>query len=592
MLRQRMARAIHRWSSQSFVPARTSARALHMKISREVQDALRVGTPVVALESTIVSHGMPYPQNFTMATEVEALIRQHGACPATIAILNGEICVGLSEEQLHSLASFGTQATKCSTRDIAAVIARRGTGATTVSSTMRIAHAAGITVFVTGGIGGVHRYVEDTMDISTDLMELSRTPVAVVCAGVKSILDIPRTLEYLETQAVPVVGYRTRDFPAFFSTTSGGCKAHMQLDSPEDVALLIRTSQDLNLPNGFIVAVPNPAPVDEEMIDKAIREGLAECQAQGVGGNAITPFLLQRVNELTKGESLTSNIALVKNNAVVGAKIARALADRARPLIPPTTASLPTSPRLHSTTPDVVIVGGAVLDVISKPTTQFVRGTSNIGHTKQTWGGVGRNVAECLHRLDVPVLLVSNVGHDSCGDGLLRQLDSLEMDLSGVIAVPNHATATYCAVLTPCGDLDVAIADMTILDNLEWGESVSVKLASARIVVLDGNLSSDKIRQVTEPLAANRRRLLWFEPTSVEKAVRAVESMHRLHVISPNADELRAICNALAESTMATKVAMDDQALAAAAAKLPVRDGLQVVRDIATGELPPSLPRS
>ncbi|RHZ28985.1 hypothetical protein DYB37_008132 [Aphanomyces astaci] len=481
-----------------------TSRQLHMKISPAVKEALRIGTPLVALESTIISHGMPFPQNYTMATEVEALIREHGACPATIAILDGEICVGLSTEQLHTLASFGSQATKCSTRDIAAVVARRGTGATT----------------------------------------LSRTPVAVVCAGVKSILDIPRTLEFLETyvrvllqyssnvaltlsQAVPVVGYQTRAFPAFFTTSSGGAQAHIQLNTPQEVASLIKTSQDLNLPNGFLVAVPNPAPVDSELIHSAIQDGLQECRDEHIAGNAVTPFLLKRVN-------------------------------------------------------DVVVVGGAVLDVISKPTTQFIRGTSNIGLTKQTWGGVGRNVAECLHRLDVPVLLVSNIGKDACGHGLLRQLDSLHMDPSGVISSSAHATATYCAVLNSSGDLDVAIADMAILHDLEWDDTAAAKMDTARVVVFDGNLSPAKMARVTrppQPKSLNPRRLLWFEPTSVEKAVRVTAVLHRVHVVSPNVDELRAMCEALPKDTGRV-----DQGLAAAAARLlPVDNGPQVIRDVATG---------
>ncbi|ETV78268.1 hypothetical protein, variant 1 [Aphanomyces astaci] len=568
-----------------------TSRQLHMKISPAVKEALRIGTPLVALESTIISHGMPFPQNYTMATEVEALIREHGACPATIAILDGEICVGLSTEQLHTLASFGSQATKCSTRDIAAVVARRGTGATTVSSTMRIAHAAGISVFVTGGIGGVHRCVEDTMDISTDLMELSRTPVAVVCAGVKSILDIPRTLEFLETYAVPVVGYQTRAFPAFFTTSSGGAQAHIQLNTPQEVASLIKTSQDLNLPNGFLVAVPNPAPVDSELIHSAIQDGLQECRDEHIAGNAVTPFLLKRVNELTQGVSLTSNIALVKNNALVGAKIAVALAATLSAATPPHTpasscreassSSHASARPSHSSTPDVVVVGGAVLDVISKPTTQFIRGTSNIGLTKQTWGGVGRNVAECLHRLDVPVLLVSNIGKDACGHGLLRQLDSLHMDPSGVISSSAHATATYCAVLNSSGDLDVAIADMAILHDLEWDDTAAAKMDTARVVVFDGNLSPAKMARVTrppQPKSLNPRRLLWFEPTSVEKAVRVTAVLHRVHVVSPNVDELRAMCEALPKDTGRV-----DQGLAAAAARLlPVDNGPQVIRDVAT----------
>ncbi|ETV78269.1 hypothetical protein, variant 2 [Aphanomyces astaci] len=429
------------------------------------------------------------------------------------------------------------------------------------------------------------------MDISTDLMELSRTPVAVVCAGVKSILDIPRTLEFLETYAVPVVGYQTRAFPAFFTTSSGGAQAHIQLNTPQEVASLIKTSQDLNLPNGFLVAVPNPAPVDSELIHSAIQDGLQECRDEHIAGNAVTPFLLKRVNELTQGVSLTSNIALVKNNALVGAKIAVALAATLSAATPPHTpasscreassSSHASARPSHSSTPDVVVVGGAVLDVISKPTTQFIRGTSNIGLTKQTWGGVGRNVAECLHRLDVPVLLVSNIGKDACGHGLLRQLDSLHMDPSGVISSSAHATATYCAVLNSSGDLDVAIADMAILHDLEWDDTAAAKMDTARVVVFDGNLSPAKMARVTrppQPKSLNPRRLLWFEPTSVEKAVRVTAVLHRVHVVSPNVDELRAMCEALPKDTGRV-----DQGLAAAAARLlPVDNGPQVIRDVAT----------
>ncbi|KAG9415523.1 hypothetical protein AC1031_008972 [Aphanomyces cochlioides] len=467
-----------------------------------------------------------------MATEVEALVREHGACPATIAILDGEICVGLSDEQLHTLASAGSRATKCSTRDIPAVVAKKGIGATTVSSTMRIAHAAGIQVFVTGGIGGVHRFCEETMDISTDLMELSRTPVAVICAGVKSILDIPRTLEYLETQAVPVVGYKTKDFPAFF-TQSSGSPAHLELNSAEECAKLIQTSQDLDLPNGFLIAVPNPNPVDADVIDKAISQGLDECKSKHISGNAVTPYLLKRVNELTEGVSLTSNISLVKNNAVVGAQIALALKGNAP----------------KATKADVVVVGGVVLDVISKPTSQYVRGTSNIGHTQQTWGGVGRNVAECLHRLDIPTVLVSNVGQDSSGQGLVIQLNQLGMDTSGIFVVENKATATYCAMLNPSGDLDVAIADMGIFDSMQWDhDDLIAKVQAARVLILDGNLSASKMSEVT---AIKPRQFTWFEPTSIEKAIRPIEGqcLHHLNVISPNRDELHAMCNLLRQSS-------------------------------------------
>ncbi|KAF0694225.1 Aste57867_14884 [Aphanomyces stellatus] len=567
MLRQasfrHAAHALRRASPQFRGFTSPSRRPFHLNISPEVKDALRVGKPLVALESTIISHGMPFPQNYEMATEVEEIVRKNGACPATIAILNGEICVGLSPSQLHTLATCGPDATKCSTRDIAAVVARKGTGATTVSSTMRIAHAAGIQVFVTGGIGGVHRFCEETMDISTDLMELSRTPVAVVCAGVKSILDIPRTLEYLETHAVPVVGFKTKEFPAFFTQTSGSA-AHLQLDSAADCATLIHTSAQLQLPNGFIVAVPNPNPVDASVIDTAIHDGLVECKAKGISGNAVTPYLLKRVNELTKGASLASNIALVKNNAVVGAQIACALHETQRRAV---RASPP---------PQVAVVGGAVLDVVSKPTDNFLRGTSNLGRTKQSWGGVGRNVAECLRRLDVETMMVSSVGADAGGAGLVRHLEDLGMDVSGLAVVDGEATATYCAMLTPCGDLDVAIADMDIFDTISWTDDVEDKLRHAHAIVFDGNLSPETMARLVH-LPADRQ-FVWFEPTSVEKATRPIQAkcLHRVHVVSPNRDELRSMSEALADDYVPSVHAL------AATLKDVVASPEQLLRDVVT----------
>ncbi|EQC25394.1 hypothetical protein SDRG_16721 [Saprolegnia diclina VS20] len=513
--------------------ARHSTRAMHqLKMSPEVEAALRDGKPIVALESTIISHGMPFPQNFEMATKVEAIVRENGACPATIAILDGEICVGLADSQLHTLASLGAKATKCSTRDIASVVASNGTGATTVSSTMRIAHAAGIDVFVTGGIGGVHRFCEETLDISTDLMELSRTPVAVICAGVKSILDIPKTLEFLETNAVPVVGYGTSEFPAFFTTTSGS-KAHVRLDTPGAIAKLIATSKNLGLPNGFVVAVPNPAPADANVITHAIESGLAQAKENNITGNAVTPFLLKRINELTKGESLTSNIALVEHNAVIGAKIAVALKASATPL------------PSNAVDSDVVVVGGTVLDIISRPSDQFVHGTSNIGHTKQTWGGVGRNIAECLHRLNVTTLLVSNVGRDAAGASLLQQLQAIGMSTAGIATPAAHATATYCAMLNGAGNLEVAIADMSIAEAMDDFDVAEWTSPSTKAVVFDGNLSATTMAKV----AAATVPLLWFEPTSVEKARRVVHAgaLPRVHAISPNSDELAAMARALVD---------------------------------------------
>ncbi|XP_011045378.1 PREDICTED: pseudouridine-metabolizing bifunctional protein C1861.05 [Populus euphratica] len=298
-----------------------------LKLSPEVTEALSSGHPVVALESTIISHGMPYPKNLKTAKEVEAIVRENGAVPATVAILDGVPCIGLSTGELERLATLGTKAQKTARRDIAHVVANRGNGATTVSATMFFASMVGIHVFVTGGIGGVHRHGEQTMDISSDLTELGRTPVAVISAGVKSILDIPRTLEYLETQGVCVAAYKTNEFPAFFTERSG-CKVHCHVDTPDDCARLIDANLKLKLGSGILIAVPIPKEHSASggLIESAIQIALREARDKNITGNAETPFLLAKVNELTGGASLASNIALVKNNALVGAKIAVALA--------------------------------------------------------------------------------------------------------------------------------------------------------------------------------------------------------------------------------------------------------------------------
>ncbi|XP_034893678.1 pseudouridine-5'-phosphate glycosidase isoform X2 [Populus alba] len=295
-----------------------------LKLSPEVAEALSSGHPVVALESTIISHGMPYPKNLKTAKEVEAIVRENGAVPATVAILDGVPCIGLSTGELERLATLGTKAQKTARRDIAHVVANRGNGATTVSATMFFASMVGIHVFVTGGIGGVHRHA---MDISSDLTELGRTPVAVISAGVKSILDIPRTLEYLETQGVCVAAYKTNEFPAFFTERSG-CKVHCRVDTPDDCARLIDANLKLKLGSGILIAVPIPKEHSASggLIESAIQIALREARDKNITGNAETPFLLAKVNELTGGASLASNIALVKNNALVGAKIAVALA--------------------------------------------------------------------------------------------------------------------------------------------------------------------------------------------------------------------------------------------------------------------------
>ena len=301
-----------------------------LQFSPEVQAARAAGKPVVALESTIISHGMPYPQNVQTAREVEQVIRAAGAVPATIALIGGKICVGLADEQLEQLGN-AQDALKVSRRDLAYVLAEKKLGATTVAATMICAALAGIEVFVTGGIGGVHRGAETSFDISADLQELARTNVAVVCAGVKSILDIGLTLEYLETHGVPVVSVGQPGFPAFF-TRASSFDADFQLDTPEQQARFIRTKWQLGLTGGVVVSNPVPAAaaLENTEIDGIIAQALREAGAQGVKGKAVTPFLLARIKDLTGGRSLATNIALVKNNALAGARLALALHATAR----------------------------------------------------------------------------------------------------------------------------------------------------------------------------------------------------------------------------------------------------------------------
>ena len=290
--------------------------------SKEVMDAKEKGLPIVALESTIISHGMPYPQNVEMATEVESIIRENGAVPATIAIMDGKIKIGLEESDLLKLATE-KKVTKVSRRDMAEVLSKKITGATTVATTMICANLAGIKVFVTGGVGGVHRGSEHTMDISADLEELAQTPVTVVCAGAKAILDLPRTLEYLETKGVPVIGYKTDIFPAFYSSKSD-YKLVTTADDTEDIANRMKYSEVLGLKGGILVTVPVPTEheIPKEEIDSIIEKALEEEKRAGIKGKDSTPFLLAKIVELTEGRSLETNIQLVYNNAKVGAQIA------------------------------------------------------------------------------------------------------------------------------------------------------------------------------------------------------------------------------------------------------------------------------
>ena len=298
----------------------------YLDVSPEVAEALRLGKPVVALESTIISHGMPYPQNVETALKVEAVIRENGAVPATVAIIGGRLKAGLSADEIEYLGKKGRGVIKASRRDLPVLVARGADGATTVTTTMMIAAMAGIRVFATGGIGGVHRGAETTMDISADLEELAKTQVMVICAGAKSILDLGLTLEYLETKGVTVIGYRTDELPAFYTRRSG-LKVDYRMDTPQEIADAFRVKMEAGLEGGMLVT--NPVPVeysmDPEVIDAAISQALSEAAEKGIRGKEITPFLLARIKDITGGDSLSSNIQLVLNNARLAAAVAACL---------------------------------------------------------------------------------------------------------------------------------------------------------------------------------------------------------------------------------------------------------------------------
>ena len=299
-----------------------------ISLSPEVEKAIRKGLPIVAMESTIISHGMPYPQNVETALNCQRICRENGAVPATCAVIGGRLCAGLTDEQIDYLGREGHKVTKASRRDLPMLVAKGMDGATTVAATMITAAAAGIRVFATGGIGGVHRGAETTMDISADLEELAETPVCVVCAGAKSILDLNLTMEYLETKGVPVIGFGTDELPAFY-TRKSGIPVPWRSDDPKEIADAIRASEQLGYPGGMLVVNPIPEEysMDADVINKAIDDAVREANAQGIRGKETTPFLLAKIKDITGGSSLAANIQLVYNNVRLAAKIAR-ISDR------------------------------------------------------------------------------------------------------------------------------------------------------------------------------------------------------------------------------------------------------------------------
>nr|XP_019934643.1 PREDICTED: pseudouridine-metabolizing bifunctional protein C1861.05-like isoform X1 [Paralichthys olivaceus] len=508
------------------------------RVHPSVSQALAENKPVVALESTIITHGMPYPHNLSTAKGVEAIVRAGGATPATVGVIEGKVHVGLSPEELEHLANCRSSL-KVSRRDLPYVSSKGLTGGTTVSATMIAAHHAGIPVFVTGGIGGVHRDGENSLDISADLTELGRTPIAVISAGVKSILDIGRTLEFLETHGVCVATYgKSKNFPAFFSPQSGFTSS-CQADNPTEAAKLIASTLSLGLQSGVLLAVPIPEEhaAAGQQIEEAVQAAVTEASAKGITGRDVTPFILQKVNELTQGKSLQANIALIHNNARVGSQIACALSElmNERKLRNETHHSGKHTSESES---NIVVIGGINIDFIAKgKAIQF--GKTNPGSVCQSFGGVGHNIANSLSRLGHRPLFISAVGADSNGDAVFNHCK--HMNTSGVARLEEQSTATYCAVITESGELSLGLGDMDIHQQIteQCVSQFEKQLSSATLVCLDGNIPVSTIDYVCG-VAKKHNINVWYEPTDSEKACKPFlsDAWKSLSYSSPNLAEL------------------------------------------------------
>ncbi|TXT11056.1 hypothetical protein VHUM_01807 [Vanrija humicola] len=550
-------------------------------VTEEVEHALETGAPVVALETAIVTHGMPYPANLTTALSLERIIRSRGGVPATIALRDGRVHVGLSEAELDALANPdpSRQAVKVSRRDLAPALALRRDGGTTVAGTMVIASSVGIQSFVTGGIGGVHRGAESSMDISADLLELGRTPMMVVCAGAKSILDLPRTLEVLETQGVCVATFgESADFPAFY-TPSSGVQSPWRVGSVSDAAAAVYTGLTLPSPTATLLAVPIPAEYGPrgDKVQAAVEQAVRESVEQGIDkrGKEVTPWLLKRVGELTQGSALelsqllvfgcisdsadNSDVKLIENNAHIGTQVAVEVARLARAAAG---APQPAQPALPASSagaqPPVLVIGSAAIDLTSSVAGPLVPGTTTPGTVFVSPGGVGRNIAEAAQAL-LPageVMLLSAVGAsgsgtDAFGDLLKLELAKGGLRTDGLVALPG-ATSVCNLLLEKDGDLVGGVADMNIVEGIT-GEVATQALrdAAPKLVVFDCNLRSDVIEAIVGTAAQLGVPAL-CDPTSTPKIARLLPALRAhpraLTHLSPNQLELDHLYAALSES--------------------------------------------
>ncbi|KAJ7125630.1 indigoidine synthase A-like protein [Mycena crocata] len=510
--------------------ARSASRlstALHrgapIDIHPEVEDALATGKPVVALETALTTHGLPPPINLHTTRDLEVVVRSTGAVPATIGVVAGRIKIGLESSDLERLANVHRtpRSVKISRRDIAPAIALKADGGTTICTTLIFAALAGIKVFATGGLGGVHRGGENSMDISADLHELSRCPVGLVSSGIKSILDIGRTLEYLETLGVPMIPYSsTKDFPAFFSPRSG-FQTPWNVNDPATAANMLYTQWQLGLNNGAVIAVPIPEQYSAkgELIQEAVNQAVRESEENGMNkrGKDVTPWLLSRVAELTNNDSIDSNLALLKNSALIGGKIAvqyQKLADGS------TMTAAPAK---------VVVIGSTALD-ISAQTEEMSNAaglhSTSPGTVSVSLGGVARNIAEACHRVGEPALLVSPIGEDTWGRLLFDETTAMGMRTDGLIK-RNERTAVCNLFLDGTGNLAGGVADMDITQKLDVSLIIpQLARNNPEIVALDGNLSEDTIKSIVDYCVQREIQVL-FEPTSITKSEKILPAIER-----------------------------------------------------------------
>ena len=542
---QRLFKIVKRYNSTNSF--QTSSVYRTFVYGNEVKVAKKNGQPIVALESTIITHGMPYPDNLKTAIKVENAVRAKGAVPATIAILNGQIHVGLSQEQLKTLAqSDPVKTIKCSRRDISSIVSQKLNGGTTVSATMLIANLSGIPIMATGGIGGVHRGGELTFDISTDLIELGRTPVAVVCSGVKSILDIEKTLEYLETQGVPVIKIGdTNHFPAFYCTeTFQKIKVPHRVSDSKDAANILKAQKELNLQTGllFAVAIPQKYALDPKEIELAICKVLENAKSNHVSGKNVTPFLLEELNKITHGQSLQANMALIENNANMAAEIAVNLGNKHFQSFP---SSNSTKCQLKSER-NPIVIGGAVMDTTLQVKEAEIKddGRTHAGRSRESCGGVGRNVANALISLGLNgTRLISVIGNDQPGKAIIKSLGDGSQTVE---QLTNMNTARCTVIIDYKGECHFVIGEMEILASISPNliKKYQSFVENASFIVLDGNLPADTIRYVLD-LAACSRIPVWYEPTDINKATKLFEAKSQwqnvLHFISPNRNELSVI---------------------------------------------------